>query len=358
MSIVKLYPQKLMNYTLIPNDFIENHLADSNGDFVKVYILLLSLMYKGDFSFSTETIADSLNLTESDVVRALRFWSSKELISIEYNGSTIVSITFTKDSDKEDYIQEEAPTSTNENIVVPISMSTKPQYNMDEISTFMEQADYKQLIYLTQKYLGKMLTQQDINSLISFNDWLGLPVEVIELLVEYCASNDHRNMKYIEAAAIDWADNGINTLEKAKLRTETFNKKYFLIMKALGIGNRTPTARQIAFMDKWINTYKFDIDIVLEACDKTINSINKPEFSYTDKILSNWFDKNVKTMADVNKLDSLHKSKQSNNNRTATTKKNANKFVNYEQRTYDFDELEKKAMEMLLKESNEKRYLP
>jgi DnaD/phage-associated family protein len=356
--MVKLYPQNLMNYTLIPNDFIEHHLADSNGDFVKIYILLLSLISKNDYSFSTNTIADTLNLTESDVVRALRFWHTKKLIDIEYNGTTIVSITFTNNVNSiSPTVVEEKSNVNKENNIVPINLSTKPQYTMDEISSFMEQPDYKQLIYITQKYLGKMLTQQDINTLISFNDWLGLPIDVIDHLVEYCASNDHRNMKYIEAAAIDWADNGINTSEKAKLRTETFNKKYFHIMKALGIGNRTPTARQIAFMDKWFNTYKFDLELIIEACDKTINSINKPEFGYTDKVLSNWLNQNVKTLEDVKKQDLIHKSKQ-NNYTNKTAKQPSSKFLNYEQRTYDFDELEKKAMEMLLKESSEKRYLP
>ncbi len=209
------------------------------------------------------------------------------------------------------------------------------------MDSFIGQPDYKQLIYITQKYMGKMLTQQDINTLIGFNDWLGLPFEVIELLIEYCVSNNHRNMSYIEKVAISWADEGINTAAKATYRVETFNSHYFKIMKALGIGDRQPTPKQIEYMKKWTDVYGLSLDLIIEACNRTMETIHQPQFTYIDAILKNWQKNNVKNKQDIENLDAKHHKKVEP--KQTATKGQTSKFVNYDQRTYNFDELEKKS---------------
>lgn len=324
MRTINLYPQAIYPFTLVPNTFIDTYLSKSNGDFVKIYLLLLRSMSKGIHTISTAAIADDLHLTETDVKkRALKYWEINKVMYIDYDDTgEITSITFndfnhfndptTKQMDLEPH-KEVALTKQKD---VKLSISTKPQYNMHEMDSFIGQPDYKQLIYITQKYMGKkMLTQQDINTLIGFNDWLGLPFEVIELLIEYCVSNNHRNMSYIEKVAISWADEGINTAAKATYRVETFNSHYFKIMKALGIGDRQPTPKQIEYMKKWTDVYGLSLDLIIEACNRTMETIHQPQFTYIDAILKNWQKNNVKNKQDIENLDAKHHKKKWNQSR-------------------------------------------
>lgn len=355
VNTILITPQPNNNYTLIPNWFIDHYMASSNGDFIKVYLLLLRCISNNINEFSTSSFADLLHLTESDIVRALKFWESKGIIILVEENNKITSISFANSSSPA--IEEQAISiEPKEEKTVYLNLSSKPQYTMDELSSFMTSAKYKDLIYVTGRYLGRNLTQNDLSTLISFHDWLGLPIEVIEWLIEYCVSNNHTKMRYIEAVAIEWADNNINSLEKARLHTEVYNKKYYQITRALGIGTRSPVPFEIKIMNKWLFEYNFDLEIILEACTRTMRLAPNGGFKYTDSILTNWFENNVGTIKDIEKLDQQHVSKNIAINSFVTPINSKNKFINFEQREYDFDKIEKKAMEMVLKDNTEGGY--
>ena len=69
-------------------------------------------------------------------------------------------------------------------------------------------------------------------------------------------------------------------------------------------------------------------------------------FEYTDKILENWKTGNVRTLADVERLDSAfeqekdRKKTPSGQNRTPSAQQ-PSKFRNFEERSYNMDELTK-----------------
>lgn len=353
MSTIKINASIPNSYTFIPNWFIDRFMANSNGDFVKVYLVLLRYITSQETSFSANDFADKLNLTESDVIRALKFWANKGLIQLETNNDNIKSITLIDPASAGSTQLEAAPTIEPEQLY-HVNLSTKPQYSMDELSTFMSNSLYRDLSYITGRYLSKQLSQNDLMTLISFHDWLGLPVDVIEWLIEYCASNGHRNMRYIEKVAIEWSDKEINTIEKAKAYTDTYNKKYYAIKKALGFSNRNPVAYEIKLMDKWLSDFCFDPVIILEACERTMKQAPNGSFKYTDKILTEWHEKNVHTLKDIEKLDKQYTKKATV--QAAKPLQSKNKFINFEQEHYDFEKIEKKALEMLLKENSEGGY--
>jgi DnaD/phage-associated family protein len=57
------------------------------------------------------------------------------------------------------------------------------------------------------------------------------------------------------------------------------------------------------YMKKWLEEYGFDLDVVLEACNRTITNTHKPDFKYTDSILKNWQANEVTSLADITHLD-------------------------------------------------------
>jgi DnaD/phage-associated family protein len=71
--------------TMIPNSFIDDYMPSANGEFVKVYLYLLRCMNSHTYVCSISAIADTLNHTEMDVIRALRYWQKVGLLSLEEN---------------------------------------------------------------------------------------------------------------------------------------------------------------------------------------------------------------------------------------------------------------------------------
>ena len=52
----------------------------ANGEYVKVYLLLLRHMNQSSGYLSVSELADLLECTEKDILRALRYWKSEGLL--------------------------------------------------------------------------------------------------------------------------------------------------------------------------------------------------------------------------------------------------------------------------------------
>jgi DnaD/phage-associated family protein len=59
-------------------------------------------------------------------------------------------------------------------------------------------------------------------------------------------------------------------------------------------------------MDKWLVTYGFPMDVITEACTRTILNTAKPTLGYADGILTNWWNSGVKTLDDIKAQDARH----------------------------------------------------
>ena len=82
-----------------------------------------------------------------------------------------------------------------------------------ELHRFSESDDGTQLIFIIQQYLGRPLSASDLNTIYYFYDDLGFSRDLIEYLFEYCVSNGHTHMRYIEKVALSWADLHITTAD-------------------------------------------------------------------------------------------------------------------------------------------------
>ena len=140
-----------------------------------------------------------------------------------------------------------------------------------------------------------------------------------------------------------WAEAGISTVGQAKERTTTYRRNTFAIMKAFGINDRNPVDPELSYIEKWLNTYDFTLDLVLEACKRTMERLHKPNFEYADRILTRWSDQKVHNMNDVLALDQEHQKKAAR--RAPASQARSTGFTNFQQRDYDFDELEKQLLE-------------
>lgn len=360
MSMIQLKSDYPHNHISVPRVFIDKYMADANGEFVKVYLFLLRCMGSSASSdCSISAIADHFNYTEKDILRALKYWEKVGVLSIELNGrNQLTGVCF---KDLTGGVQHTAQAPAVEFSVAPaeapVAEAPKPtrakkeaspsltekkrDYTLDEIKEFTSNDEISELLFIIETYLKHPLNSTEMNTVFFWYDGLKFSRELIEYLVEYCITTGHSSLRYMDKVALGWAENGIDSVEKAKEHASIRSKAYYGIMKAFGISGRNLADSEMTFVNKWSKEYAFDLEIIQEACKRTISATQKPSFEYADTILTNWHNQNVHTLKDIAALDdAFSKTKRTTApTQTATTKRN--KFNNFEQRTYDFDKLEK-----------------
>lgn len=211
----------------------------------------------------------------------------------------------------------------------------------------LTQEELKQLLFICEQYLGKTLSSTDVSKILYFHDAFGFCADLIEYLVEYCVSKRHKSMRYIESVAQAWHEEGYTSVAQAKEQTNTYNKAYFSILKAFGISNRNPVDSEISFMNRWMKELHFSQELILEACSRTMAAIHQPSFEYADKILHTWQKNQVHRLADLTELDKKRTSSRPKPEaQTPQHTKTAapNRFHNFRERDYNFEELEKQLI--------------
>lgn len=318
------------NATLIANDFIDNYMVKANGEFVKVYLFLLRHKDNPDLTITLPVIADCLNLTENDILRALRYWESEGLLSLGH-------------------LNTASSPSKGNSVSAPVQSGTasrqlpKKGIPADSVKA---QKDLKSLLFIAEQYLGKTLSKTDVDAITYFYESLGMSADLIEYLIESCVENGHKSIHYIQKVAISWSDAGIQTKEQAKQHSTTYNKNCYTVLNAFGIKNRGPAASELAFIRKWTEELGFSLEIIQEACNRTISVTHQPSFEYADSILENWKKNQVHYLRDISALDAAFQ-KEKNSRKPAVSKqqntpqKNLN---NFERRTYDMDSLEQRLL--------------
>ena len=98
-------------------------------------------------------------------------------------------------------------------------------------------------------------------------------------------------------------------------------------------------------MNQWIREYGFSLELITEACGRTMAAIHQPSFEYADKILSTWKKENVSSLSEVKALDARHRSSKAGAEPPSSRKTMApSRFHNFRERSYDFNELEKQLI--------------
>ncbi|MBN4049366.1 DnaD domain protein, partial [bacterium AH-315-N14] len=151
--------------------------------------------------------------------------------------------------------------------------------------------------------------------------------------------------RYIETIAIAWHDANIRNIEDAQSYIKKHEDKWINIRKILNyLGIKAPEIMkpQEQILDKWVNVYKFSLEVIFKACDICFDRLSRADFKYIDGILNSWFKDGINSLEDIEKKDK--KRLLSTKGNTAGGKPAKGSFNDYEQRAYDFDELEKKLL--------------
>lgn len=362
MDSLRLHIPWAHGVTLIPNRFLDEYMLKANGEFVKIYLYLLRSAPGGNLP-SLSVLADKMYCTERDILRAIRYWEKEGLLLLSSDdGQKLSDVTFTF---PENHSKEKAspPVAAPEPLKPTPEKPLKPQtvpgqaetaaalppedsLTPDQVKKLKEDEDIVQLLYIAEQYLARPLTVTDTNKILYFYEKLKFNTELIEYLVEYCVSKNHKSIRYIEKVALSWAQQGISTVEDAKDAANQYSKTYFTIFKALGIQNRNPVKGEMEIMDRWLHQWGFSMDLILEACKRTVLQTGAASFPYADKILEDWRAAKVHRLADLEAVDADYKAKAAapsiqKEPPTKGAPAKPNRFNDYPHRDYDFDQIKK-----------------
>lgn len=189
-----------------------------------------------------------------------------------------------------------------------------PSYTESDVSREMNRrgSQFPQLLGEAQRRLGKVLNAEDAKILLSFYDYLGMPAEVVSLLISYCiqrarlrGGQRQPSIRSIEKEAYHWADLGIDTLEEAssymQLELERHTKLGSL-RKTMNLETRKLTPAEERFLFQWMD-WGFGEAAILKAYEKTCMNTGSLKWPYMNSILSRWHDQGLLTVEAIDAGD-------------------------------------------------------
>lgn len=378
MNRVNIYRAATTDQTSISNVFIDEYMADANDAQLKIYLFLIRMM-NANLPTSVTDIADKFNYTEKDVLRSLTYWESRQLLALDYDAAH--NLSGIRVLSLENY---EAPKTAPRitpvlSFIRPASMQTgmtaragmapiaanrtaaptgsqpadgtsdssklaRPDYSLDELKSFRNNEDIEQLLMVTEQYVARPLTRSDMEIILFMYDRLGFQTNLIDYLVQHCVERGKKDFRYMEKVALAWHEQGITSPNDAQNASRRHDKVVYTIMKSLG-KNANPAPKELEYINKWTKEYGFLLDVIQEACDKTVMTTDNHRFAYADGILTKWYQAGVHHKADIPAADaSYRRAAQDGDKPRKNNIVTRNKFNNFAQNSYDFDALEQNIL--------------
>lgn len=334
LSTIAIHSDNKNLFTAINNTFIDEYMAEAHGDYIKVYIYLIRLFSSSDKSFDTKNVARALDITESDLIKAIKYWNKKGLIHTIIKDDEICSIDIVSlnspSINTNSMPKKEKPAAE----VLPFSIVPKKKaFDADLFEKYSSDDDFMIFAKIVGKYFNRNLNSNDMAILIDLIDNKKMSYEILEFLVEQLANSGIKTVKTLENKALTLHENNITNLEDAKAFYNNSSKKYANIFRKLVKKGEDFQVYDddIFIIDKWIYDYQMPYDLIYLACKRTnkfLKSKNlQHKINYTNRILENWYHKGIKTTAEAEM--------------TFTDTNNKGKKLNLpkDQHDYDFDSI-------------------
>ena len=199
----------------------------------------------------------------------------------------------------------EAALAPPEKTAPPPPETALPDYSREDVMNSREgDAPFAALLRETERKLGR-LSDPSVKKLLGLYDYLGLPADVIYLLISYCAERKAEQfgaekpptMREIEKTGYQWARLELFSAEAADayLRSERERRsKYGAYMEVLHLGARAPVSSEEKYLGAWLD-WGFPPETVALAYDKTMLNCHEFKWAYCNGILKRWHEKGIRT---------------------------------------------------------------
>ena len=184
--------------------------------------------------------------------------------------------------------------------------------------------------------LGRVLTGGDAKILFGIYHDLGLPTEVICLLLNYCCGEVARRygpgrkptLRQIEKEAYIWGNRELFSLDLAeRFLKERKERRGQLaeFSELLGIRGRALAPSEEKYLTAWLDM-GFGQEAVLLAYDKTVAKKGELAWPYMNRILENWHGKNLHTLPEIQAGDAPPRRREPKASRTGSAMPTASDY--------------------------------
>lgn len=199
----------------------------------------------------------------------------------------------------------------------PLKSTEMPEYTaQDIVARANTDPSFEGVVHEAQQALGKLLSSSDLKILFGIYDHLGLPAEVILMLINHCIEEHQARcgdgrmptMRSIEKEAWFWADREILTFEAAEehIRREKEKKELTARVKeVLQIRGRELTPSERKFVNDWLDM-GFGPEALAIAYDRTVLGTGKLAWKYMNSILCSWKEQGLLTPDQIEAGDARH----------------------------------------------------
>ena len=201
----------------------------------------------------------------------------------------------------------------------PPVRETRPAYSEEAVAKQLNTSrTFQALVGECQRILGRVLSTEELKSLLSIHDYLRLPDEVTAIVVSFCVQRARARggrmpgMRTIEKEAYVWSDLGIETVEAAVLYMQNQLAKLSRVGRIcarLQISGRQLTQAEAKYVLQWID-WGFPDDAIYLAYEKTCLNTGDLKWPYLHSILASWHEKGLHTVEEIKAGDGGGKGKQ------------------------------------------------
>ena len=316
----------LFSSTDLPDVFITEYLSEAPGDYIKVYLYMLFLSKYGK-DVKLNDLSKKISLPLPTIQAAIKYWEEAEIIIKKGTGYIVNNI------------QE---IELNKLYSPKLTVSKESIQNMEK-----DKSRSSAIEAINTMFFQGIMSPSWYSDIDLWFKKYEFDEEVMIALFSYCFNKSALHKNYVTAVADAWHGNNIKTssdLEDYDENNEKIKKVKKNICKKLGL-SRNLTQYEEAYIEKWLQEYKYDLEIIELALKKTTSKSN-PNFDYIDKIISDWYDRKLLNSDDIKNylLEFKNKSKQIKELEKKTG------YQNYDQRNIDnFDKFyANNQMEVLL----------
>ena len=202
--------------TCVPNAFIDEYVAEANGDYVKVYLYLLRHQKE---KIKGKEIGEALCLTDQDVKRAILFWEKKGVLK----EGTARALERELQSEEAALLSEEK-LSQKERLsrMERTSFFGEQKPAMQEKKREIDEEEFGGILFVA-KHLMPVVTPSHVRLFEDMYQSLEMDAELIEFFLDYCCSIQKTNCRYMQKVAVDWHELGIRDVRAAREHVKNFD---------------------------------------------------------------------------------------------------------------------------------------
>ena len=335
----------------VPSAVVDNLIRLAKENHLKV---LLYLLRYPDKQFTVSQIASFLRMPQEQAEEALAFWSQVNILEDKTEEKQLELFPA--------FFASPAPASpepkpTPEPVPAPASAPApepeKPapsapapapvQKKKTEVELFRffthdsiyemiaASPELEQLLRIAEeKYYHRPLNTVQMDSIVWMHEYLEMPSEVIQILLQYCTDIEKLSPNYINKMAAGWYEDEILTPELARQKTEELLEYYTYknyICRLFEVSATTEAQREyIKIWQQW----EFSEELLRYARDLSVEATAKVNFKYIDSILTEWHETHVTELEEAKKKHDEYIKKYKEKSKRGRKKKNSEEMTEKE----------------------------